>query len=49
MTILFILLFAVLVGLVAWGIDGRFKFGAILFGVAGFAAVLFSFILDIFV
>lgn len=49
MTILFILLFAFLVGLVAWGIDGRFKFGAVFFGIAGLVAMAVAFVLDIFI
>ena len=49
MTILFILLFALLVGLVAWGIDGRFKLGAVFFGFAGVLATAVALILDIFI
>lgn len=49
MTILFILLFALLVGLIVWGVDGRLRVGAVAFGLAGIVALIFSFVLDIFI
>ncbi|QIG57992.1 hypothetical protein SEA_PAULODIABOLI_308 [Microbacterium phage PauloDiaboli] len=49
MIIFFIVLIAVVIGLIAWGVDGRFKIGAAAASFAGLLAVIVALIVDYFV
>lgn len=47
--ILILVAIAVLIGLIAWWVDGRFKFGLAFFGIAGLLLLGGYFLLDFFV
>lgn len=49
MILFFIILAAVVIGLIAWGVDGRFKIGAAAAFIAGLLAVIVALIVDYFV